>query len=302
MNRRTLLRRTGAVGAVALAGCLGRDDPASGDTTTDDGTTMPTDSPEPVSVVDSSIVTTATSCRSSDADETATVAIDGSAGRVTVTGVLHASNPCHRAWLQGVSYPPESGTLALDVATESTEQVCVECVGTVEYRAEVTLSGGVPDRVAVTHQGEPVETDSDSGGGSGGEGEENPVLTASAIAVLESNPTGSDTDPGDIEFRSETNEVVVSGTVRARNGCETAMVEDLAYAAETDTLSVRVIAEVPPEKEDQMCTQALADLTYRLTVAFQGGLPETAEVSQEGHGGISASHASNTASAASERS
>ena len=325
MKRRAVLRRTGALGALALAGCIASDDPGGDDSTGGDGSTptdtpterptdTPTPTPEPVTVTDSTIRTTAASCRSSDAAETATVAVDRAASSVTVTGVLHTADPCHRAVLDGVRYDQDAGSLHLDVVAESTDEVCVQCIGTVAYEASVTLSRGAPDRVEISHQGQVVTTASETEAGSGddegstgdgtGSGDENtgsdagsPVLVGSRIEVEAANPTGDESAPGDIEFRTDANEIVVTGTVRARNGCETATVDALAYDAGSDTLSANVVADVPPEKEDSACTQALADLTYRLTVTFDGGLPSTVEVSQEGHGGMSAAHASASAAA-----
>lgn len=308
MKRRALLRRTAALGALAVAGCVSGDDQGAGETTTsppDSPTETPTS--EPITIVEKDIRTTATGCRSGESEETATVAFDRAANRVTVTGVLHTGTPCYRAVLRSVRFANDTGTLRLEVGAKSTGGVCVQCVARIEYEATVTLSSGAPDTVEIVHEGETVTTapaqesgggDSDGSGSDGGEGgDARPVLVSSNLEVLGRNPTGGDTTPGDIEFRSDAMEVVVTGTVRARNGCETAMVDSLAYDSNTDTLSANVVAEVPPSKEDQLCTQALADVRYRLTVGFENALPGTVEISQEGHGGMGAGHGEATASA-----
>lgn len=320
MNRRSLLRRTGALGAVLLAGCTGGDgigaDGGDGGTTTASPTDTPTETttaaPEPVTVVDETIRTSASSCRSTDASETATVGFDRDSNEVTVTGVLRTSNPCYRAVLDSTRYEADTGTLNLAVRAAPTDGECIMCVGTVDYEAIVTLSGGLPDTVEITHDGQVVATapaessadasDTDSDGEDDGagtaEGDATPVLTSARLEVVGRGPTGDeDAAPGDVEFRPDATEVVITGLVRARNGCETVAVDSLGYDSTTDTLTADLVAEVPPENEDKVCTQALSNIEYRLTVGFENAIPQTVEVTQDGHGGMGASYDEATATA-----
>lgn len=309
MERRTILRRAGALGALALAGCVAGDDEQGDGPTTDEPTATPTPTPspsptpttDPVGIVDRSISTTHTGCQSSDDQFNAAVSMDEEAGRVIVTGTLNTPNPCHEATLSSVSWDADAGQLAIDVSAVSTGEVCVECIGAVEYRATVTMNAGLPETVAITHDGTPVATgsdggDADDGSESGGTGAA-PRLVSSDLAVLGSNGTPAD-ETGDIEFRQDALEVVVSGTVRARNGCERAELGAVEYTPETDELSVDVVAAVPPSAEDQACTQVISYIDYRATIRFENALPTTVSVSQDGAGGIAASHASASESAA----
>ena len=322
MKRRTLLRRTGALGALALAGCVssgdgGGDDTTTAEPTTDQPTGSPTESPtpEPITVTDRTITTTATSCRSSESGETASVSFDRDVSTVTVTGVLHTGTPCHRAVLRTVQYDQEARTLSLDAAAEDTGEVCVQCLGSIEYSATITLSGGLPETVEIAHEGQAIATagEDSAGGGSGsgddgsgndgsgedGTAEPTPTLVSSNLEVLGRRPASGDgaAEAGELEFRTEASEVVVTGEVLARDGCETAMLESVGYDAETDTLSVAVVAETPESKADEACTQALEAVAYRVTVGFENAIPHTVEVTQEGYGGMSAAYGQASASA-----
>jgi len=70
---------------------------------------------------------------------------------VTVSGSLLAPNPCHEAYLEGVSY--DDGVLSLVVGTEwEGGEYCQECIGDIHYEATVSLDDGtVVDDVSVTH-------------------------------------------------------------------------------------------------------------------------------------------------------
>ena len=342
MQRRTVLRRTAALGAVLVAGCTAGETPGEGtDQGSGDGggdgdgsgdgdgggdrggngdgdgggdggegdTSSPTDSPTPapVTVADHSITTTGANCASGE-DGSVSVTIDRDAGRVRVSGALSTPTPCHRATLSAVDYDPGTETLALDVVAASTEDVCVDCVGRVEYEATVDLAGGVPTSVAVTHGGKPVRrADGGTGEGPGsessgcgdgdGDGDSNGADSALAVTGSSLEVTGADSPFGpddspavDVVFDDDAPAVVVTGTVLASNGCETAMLDGVRYDGEADTLAVNVDAEVPPEKEDAMCTQALRGVRYRASVEFAGGLPGTVEVSHEGEGVATAGH------------
>jgi len=325
VNRRTLLAQIGTLGALGLAGCTGGDAPAGdgdsspGNTTSrtgtpEDGTQTsppPSTTPTPVSIVDQSIRTTATGCRGTG-DETASVAIDREANRVTVTGVLHTPDPCHEATLTDVAYDASTATLSLDVAAVDTGEVCVQCTGRIDYEATVDLDGGVPDRVEITHGGRPIPqdqldegdsptgTESDSGGGedTAGTAGDEPVLDSSWIELRR-----TDDEPGtggDVEFRPDAGEVVVTGWVEASNGCERPSIERVEYddrgGDREGEFQVSIVAAVPPGEEDQACTQAIEALPYRATLAFADAIPTRVSLTQAGYGGVSAGYSSVSAS------
>ena len=165
MQRRTLLRRSAALGAIGLAGCTSDDaDPATGDGNGDspagdgddtgDGTPTDTATPTPASFTGfegTSTETTNTSCDSGSAG-TADVAFDAEALRVTVTGALRASNPCHVASFEGAKYDPASDELRVTIAAKpEAADGCVQCIGAIEYRATLDLKGALPGTVVVKH-------------------------------------------------------------------------------------------------------------------------------------------------------
>ena len=175
MQRRTLLRRSAALGTIALAGCLANGDDSNdggGETPTDrdDGTDAPgtdtpgsdgpTPSPSPSGVDDSSIETTKTGCAGEDTGS-ASVGFDPDTYRVTVEGVLQAANPCHLAALESATYDGDTTVLELVVvATDDPDaEMCAQCLGAIDYAASVDLDGGLPGTVRVVHgTGENAET------------------------------------------------------------------------------------------------------------------------------------------------
>jgi hypothetical protein len=140
MNRRTVLRRTGALAALGLAGCLSD---GSGDT--------PTDTEPPMPEIDSTTIdTTGTDCASGDGG-VATLEADAGGHRLTVTGTIEASNPCHVAEL--VETDLSDGTITVTVGTEPDgSDACMECIGAVDYEATVQLTPGLEADVVVSHE------------------------------------------------------------------------------------------------------------------------------------------------------
>lgn len=176
MERRTLLRRSAALGAFALAGCLANGDdgdpddgdgtgtppPADGgggDAPADSPTDAPTDSPTdastpsaPSGIAGTSIETSDTGCAGSDAP-TASVGFDDEGIAVTVDGVLRAADPCHVASLERTRYHADTTVLEIVVTAEPEEgeRMCVQCIGAVDYETVVDLEGGLPGTVVVQH-------------------------------------------------------------------------------------------------------------------------------------------------------
>lgn len=184
MNRRTILKRTGAlVGAGALAGCVSRsdDDPGGGTaptetetetaTATATPTTTPTESttptetespsrtPHPGSAPLADGVTERTisdqgSCRSESGDSTdASITFRGDGGMVGISGYFFTPVPCFYVDVAESSYEDGTYTISLFPERQGTEDnpvVCVQCLGKVEYSATVTFEEP-PDRVIVRH-------------------------------------------------------------------------------------------------------------------------------------------------------
>lgn len=217
MDRRTLLRKTGAaLAAAGAAGCLGRGpvagqgeqgEPATGTATgtasttrspspsgeathtadhpsetpiretdgetrtsteTLDGTEPPTETETATGTETPTETETATPRETSrprvaDAefairsvgpgrpDHEATVATSGET--VVVEGSIPGSNGCYRAELAGADH--EDGRLTVLVRSyedADDDTACTQSVVEIEYRAEVTFEGGLPDAVQVDHE------------------------------------------------------------------------------------------------------------------------------------------------------
>jgi hypothetical protein len=300
VNRRTLLARTGALGALALAGCLGdgTDDentPADGAGDGDTPTPTPgepTDTPAGPAVTDQSITTVDTRCQTGDA--TATVSADAEAGVVTVSGSLQTSTPCYRAVLETVSYDAASDALTIDVGAERTADTCIDCVGAVEYEATVAFADGLPGTVTVSHRGESVVS---------GDTADAPLTPADRPAIQSSSlsVTGvsesESRETATAEFDTDAKTVSLSGTIEGSDGCKTAALGAVEYDAASDTLAVDVVTRDREGTEDQACTQATIYIDYEATVTFSRGLPTAIEVSHDGTGIMSGAHGSASASA-----
>ncbi|UPV73070.1 hypothetical protein M0R89_10960 [Halorussus limi] len=71
---------------------------------------------------------------------------------VEVSGSIRVPNPCYGAKLAGVA-APSADTLRVTVATtEPAAGVCTQCVGTVEYAADLRFRDRVPRTVEVVHR------------------------------------------------------------------------------------------------------------------------------------------------------
>lgn len=159
MRRRTLLRRSAALGAIAMAGCMGDGDDNPGDGTPTGGDTGsptddPTDTPSGITGFgDTGIETTDTGCAEGEDAESASVTFDADAVSIAVDGVVEASNPCHVASLEGTKYDSEEMVLSVTIAAKprDAEEACMECIGGIEYEATLDLEGGLPATVVVRH-------------------------------------------------------------------------------------------------------------------------------------------------------
>jgi hypothetical protein len=201
MDRRDLLGALAGAAAVGLAGCTGG---GAGDDETDDTSTSPptdstteppadvhtttgerdtlsgsppgegTESPSVPPSPDTETGTTdgidwAIDVRSRECGtqgNSATVAFDSGAGKVTVSGTIDASDPCRVATVGDVTDDESANTLAVTIETTTSDddRACVQCIGEIEYEARFRFPETLPDSVTVTHDGSsgPQEVESAS--------------------------------------------------------------------------------------------------------------------------------------------
>jgi hypothetical protein len=170
MRRGDVLGPVGAA-TVGLAGYVGdgppvdrsTDPPEPTDSPThspsDDPSPTPSPAPRPVTVTDRSFEVR--NVQYGTGNSRATVsheATGGSAGRVTVEGVVVGSDSCHSARL--VEAVLEDGTLRVAVEPyvpeENRGKACADCIVDASYRTVVDYEGERSFDVAVVHDGERV--------------------------------------------------------------------------------------------------------------------------------------------------
>ncbi len=162
MHRRTLLRRTGAIGALALAGCTGQaseDDGNGGDGGGSDGGSTPTATPNPVTMQDTTFEVTGRG-GASDQQGSADVEFDTADDRLVVTGTIVGSDGCKTAALGDVKYDTEADELRVNVVTKdeegSEDKMCTQALVDIDYELVVRFDGGIPKSASVSHNGQGV--------------------------------------------------------------------------------------------------------------------------------------------------
>jgi hypothetical protein len=141
MRRRAFVGTAASLGVIGLAGCV-----------SDGAGTTPTatDTDKPPTIDASSIETTGTDCANGTGGVDGLDA-DASNHRLTVRGTVEAPDPCHLAELTETDLAV--GTLSVTVGTVPDDQdVCVECVGAIDYEAVVHLTDGLTAEVRITHE------------------------------------------------------------------------------------------------------------------------------------------------------
>lgn len=127
-----------------------------------------------------------------------------------------------------------------------------------------------------TGQGEDTPTDTDdgssSGSGSGG---------SSSVVDRSFEVGGAECGQGEQQAEVTRGEarVDVDGTIRGRNGCYTAELEDVTYDDRADELTIAVRAS---EGDGEYCQQCIVDIDYRASVEFEDGTPGTVRVRHDG--------------------
>ncbi|GGN98725.1 MULTISPECIES: hypothetical protein [Haloarcula] len=146
MHRRALLRRLGAAGAVALAGCASSGDPGTGDGGgTDNGT-----GDEDPRVTGTEFTVTRRESGTQVSEASVTFGTDA----VTVDGTIWGANGCKTAALAGADYDAAADELTVAVETGARDDAgdaCTQAIVEIDYEAMVQFEGGLPGRVVVTH-------------------------------------------------------------------------------------------------------------------------------------------------------
>ena len=108
--------------------------------------------------------------------------------------------------------------------------------------------------------------------------------TAPSITSRSFEPRDDCPEAGSASISTDGSSVVVEGCITGRNGCMVAALEAATYEPDADELSIRVVTEDESDT-DEMCTQQIVHRGYRVTVAFDGGLPGTTTVIHDGMDG-----------------
>ncbi len=220
MQRRTFLTAFGVTGATLAAGCLSsspRGDPASTPSTTATPTAVPTtvpstnDSDGQPEILSTTIETHDTSCMSG-AGGSVDVAV--SDDHIVIDGVAQTSTPCHEAVIESADV--ERGEVILHIGFRGVGEQCVDCVGAIEYEANLGMTGtaGV-DSVTVVHDatGERFTYTRDKRTSTGNSPTKQPPNTSTVSASQQPDP---DIDVILTNAHDRTHEFVV--TIRRESG------------------------------------------------------------------------------------
>ncbi|MHB9287010.1 hypothetical protein ACKVMT_08210 [Halobacteriales archaeon Cl-PHB] len=284
MQRRTLLRRAGAVGALVLAGCTGQagDGPEGGET---DPTPSPTPSPSPTAtgpMLDSKTFEIVDTGPASEDDRSANVTFETDSQSVIVTGTIIGANGCTTARLGAVEFDREASEVSVDVVTKrkdgTEDKACTQALVGIDYTVTLQFDGGIPDSASVFHDGQGVMSgghDSASAGEPAG-----PRVTDRSLEVTDSGMASSEAGSAVVSFPDD-DTVRVEGTIVGSDGCKTADLASLAYDPEHDRLVVAVVTIDRPDAGDG-CTDALVGIDYVATASLAGGLPGDVTVTHDG--------------------
>jgi hypothetical protein len=155
MQRREILKKTGATVTVGLlGGCLGRSG-APGGQASDDGsggsggdTTTTTAKP---TLENRSFKMLSANC--GNETDTASVSFEAAKKNVIVTGTITGSDSCAKPVLAGANVRKD-GTLTVKVKTKKKNgaTACTQCLTELEYRATFAFEGSSPKSVKVVHE------------------------------------------------------------------------------------------------------------------------------------------------------
>lgn len=127
--------------------------------------------------------------------------------------------------------------------------------------------------------------DSDGSGGGGGDGTPTTTTARSPPELVgtsfeaESAECASSEDPGSASVSREGTRVIVEGSIRGSDGCQTATLAAATYDADADELRVAIETETGASGA---CVQCLVRIDYAADLDFEGGLPGDVVVVHEG--------------------
>lgn len=162
MKRRRLLRRTVALAAAGLAGCVsdpggpGDDSPTS-PSPTPTATPPPTQTPTPSSTPTSTPTPASTpsdatfqvnSVGPGTGENTATVTF---ADGVEVDGVIAGNNGCYTAVLESARLSDGVLTVLVRAKEEAGQDMCTQSLVDIDYSASFAFEGSLPRRAVVKH-------------------------------------------------------------------------------------------------------------------------------------------------------
>lgn len=130
-----------------------------------------------------------------------------------------------------------------------------------------------------------------AGDGPSGDGEttdtpsptETPTPTSPAVegATLTIRNIAGGQEADEAMVTVENGAVIVMGTVWGSDGCKTAVLDAAEYDAGADVLSVAV-ETTDREDAGDVCTEAIVEINYRVSVSVSGERPGTVAVTHDG--------------------
>ncbi|WP_135852687.1 hypothetical protein [Halorussus salinus] len=284
MNRRQLLRRTGALAAATgLAGCIGSSGTGSGPGTTGDGTTerTTTEARERFSGV-----------RSDDDEPFETVAVGDRESvpfpdnnRAYGVRVWNAADEARRIDLQVST----GADILVDRTAEFAADAYLELA--LNEPADYSVSVGLADADdETTFEIERSRFDCNQSGtdvGVTADGRVETMSMSTAMGCPGPRVADSDLSVGEGECGKthsasvafEAEEAAVEGAVRTPTPRSDLELAAASYDRETGTLTVRVVEKEPDESG--VGTQCIGEVPYEATVTFDNALPETVVVVHE---------------------
>ncbi|MFQ3293832.1 MAG: hypothetical protein ACI8VE_000898 [Natrialbaceae archaeon] len=86
----------------------------------------------------------------SSAGQAATVSFDGE--QVIVDGTIATATPCRIVEVESADYSEKPDRVTVGIETSPSDEVCQQCLGTVQYAATIDFEHDMPDEVVVEHR------------------------------------------------------------------------------------------------------------------------------------------------------
>lgn len=160
--------------------------------------------------------------------------------------------------------------------------------------------GDSPGAGGQTDDGTDVtDSPSPAGSGSGGQSASGSAGQMNGVSFsfsTQGGTCGEGADNVDISFDTETNEVVLDGTISGSDSCKTAELDAVTYDDGESKLTVDIVTRERDacKDGDTMAQQCLVDIPYEGTfdLVDQDSLPDEVSVSHDGQGIAGAAHES----------